>query len=451
MYLVYSLLLTLGLIVLLPRFLFQAIAHGKYLPGMRQRLGSVPPLAESTDPTVWLHCVSVGETQAARPFVRELRKQLPNCRLVVSTVTVTGQKVARTAFNDDAAEVIYFPFDWSWSVRRSLRAINPDVVLMMETELWPHFLRCCRKRGVPVGIINGRISKKSYRGYTLVKFFVRRILKDISLAVMQTEADCERIRSLGMTKTQVAVGGNLKFDADPPKKSDALTAEIKNRFGLVENIPFILAASTHASEERIIVESFKLLRDRSAAMRLGVAPRHPERFAEVASLLERSGLGWARRSATPQPQDLDAEAILFDSIGELTAIYPLATIVFMGGSLIKKGGHNVLEPAAAGVPVITGAHTDNFESIVRMLEERDAIVRLPPYTEPELTTALREAFELLVSSEERRSQLAADALELLERNRGAAARTLKLVSPLFQVAAVTTHSNSVLAGESGNS
>jgi len=254
-----------------------------------------------------------------------------------------------------------------------------------------------------------------------------------------------------MTKTQAVVGGNLKFDADPPKKSDALTAEIKNRFGLVENIPFILSASTHASEERIIVDSFKLLRDRSAATRLGIAPRHPERFAEVASVLERSGLRWARRSATPQPQDLDAEAILFDSIGELTAIYPLATIVFVGGSLIKKGGHNVLEPAAAGVPVITGAHTDNFESIVQMLEERDAIVRLPPFTGPELTTALREAFELLLSSEERRSQLATDALELLERNRGAAGRTLKLVSPLFQMAAVTPRSNSELAGESGSS
>jgi 3-deoxy-D-manno-octulosonic-acid transferase len=451
MYLVYSLLLTLGLIVLIPRFLFQAIAHGKYLPGMRQRLGSIPPLTESTEPTVWLHCVSVGETQAARPFVRELRKQFPDCRLVVSTVTVTGQKVARTAFNDDAAEVIYFPFDWSWSVRRSLRAIKPDVVLMMETELWPNFLRCCRKRGVPVGIINGRISKKSYRGYTLIKFFVRRILKDISVAVMQTEADCERIRSLGMTKAKAVVGGNLKFDADPPKKSDALTAEIKNRFGLVENVPFILAASTHASEERMIVDSFKLLRDRSAALRLGIAPRHPERFAEVASVLERSGLRWARRSATPQPQDPAAEAILFDSIGELTAIYPLATVVFVGGSLIKKGGHNVLEPAAAGVPVITGPHTDNFESIVQMLEEQDAIVRLPPYPEPETTIALRDAFELLLSSEERRSQLAADALDLLERNRGAATRTLKLVSPLFKMEAFTTHSHPVLAGESGNS
>lgn len=448
MYLVYSLLLTLGLIVLIPRFLFQALAHGKYLPGVRQRLGSLPRLPESTQPTVWLHCVSVGETQAARPFVRELRKLFPDYRLVVSTVTLTGQNVARTVFKDDATEVIYFPFDWTWSVRRSLRAIRPDVVLMMETELWPNFLRNCRKQAVPVGVINGRISKKSYRGYNLIKPFVRRILQDINLAVMQTESDCERIQSLGMTPVRAIVGGNLKFDADPPKKSDALTEQIRVRFGLDKGRPLILAASTHATEERTILESFKGLKTRA---RVGIAPRHPERFAEVASLLEKSGLRWARRSASAQPDDIDADAILFDSIGELTGVYPLATIVFVGGSLVQKGGHNVLEPAAAGVPVITGAHTDNFESIVQLLKERDAIVTLPPLSEPEVTSTLRDAFEQLLTSEARRTQLATRALELLEMNRGAAARTLKLVSPLFQEPTATMSSNTTFAGEAANS
>lgn len=451
MYLVYSLLLTLGLIVLIPRFLFQAITHGKYLPGLRQRLGAVPRLSESANPTVWLHCVSVGETQAARPFVRELRKQFPNHRLVISTVTVTGQSVARTVFKDDAAEVIYFPFDWSWSVRRSLRAIKPDVVLMMETELWPNFLRRCRKQGVPVAVINGRISKQSFRGYKLIKFFVRRILKDIRLAVMQTEADCERIRTIGMAPTKAIVGGNLKFDADPPKKANPLTEQIRSRFGFRENASLILAASTHATEERIIVDSFKMLKAKTGSVRLAIAPRHPERFGEVASLMETSSLRWARRSANPQPEDVETEAILFDSIGELTAIYPLATIVFVGGSLVEKGGHNVLEPAAAGVPVITGAHTDNFESIVQMLKTADAIVALPPLPQASLAAALSDAVESLLTSEERRSRLAANALELLEMNRGAAARTLKLVSPLFQTSRVTTQSNPVLAGEAGNS
>lgn len=448
MYLVYSLLLTLGLIVLIPRFLFQALAHGKYLPGVRQRLGSVPRLPESTNPTVWLHCVSVGETQAARPFVRELRKQFPNYRLVVSTVTLTGQNVARTVFKDDATEVIYFPFDWNWSVRRSLRAIKPDVVLMMETELWPNFLRNCRKQGVPVGVINGRISRKSYRGYNLIKPFVRRILQDINMAVMQTESDCERIQSLGMAPDRAIVGGNLKFDAEPPKKSGALTGQMRERFGLETGRPLILAASTHATEERIILESFKSLK---TPARLGIAPRHPERFAEVASLLEKSGMRWTRRSASAQPDDVDVDAILFDSIGELTGLYPLATIVFVGGSLVQTGGHNVLEPAAASVPVITGAHTHNFESIVQMLKERDAIVTLPSVSEPELTSTLRDAFDQLLTSEVRRSQLATRALELLEMNRGAAARTLKLVSTLFQTPTATISSNTTFAGEAANS
>ena len=448
MYLVYSLLLTLGLIVLIPRFLFQALAHGKYWPGLRQRLGSIPRLTESIHPTIWLHCVSVGETQAARPFVRELRKQFPGCRLIVSTVTLTGQNVARTVFKEDAAEVIYFPFDWNWSVRRSLRAIKPDVVLMMETELWPNFLRRCRKEGVPVGVINGRISKKSYRGYSLIKFFVRRILQDINLAVMQTESDCQRIQNLGMPPSQAIIGGNLKFDAEPPKKSHPLTEQLADRFGLTKNPPLILAASTHATEERIIIDSFKLLK---TPARLAIAPRHPERFTEVASILEKSALRWARRSSAPNAADIEADAILFDSIGELTAIYPLATIVFVGGSLVQKGGHNVLEPAAAGVPVITGAHTDNFESIVEMLKERDAIVTLPLLTEPAVTTSLRDVLEELLTSKERRSQIAERALELLELNRGAAARTLKLISPLFEAPPVAARSNAVFAGEAGNS
>ena len=452
MYLVYSLLLTLGLIVLIPRFLFQAIVHGKYLPGLRQRLGSIPHLPESTHPTVWLHCVSVGETQAARPFVRELRKRFPNCRFVVSTVTVTGQAVARTVFKDDATQVIYFPFDWRWCVRRSLRAIKPDVVLMLETELWPNFLRHCRKQEIPVAVINGRISKKSYRGYNSIKFFVRRILGDISLAVMQSESDADRIRSLGMAPSKVIVGGNLKFDASPPHKSDALTEQICTRFGLRGDVPLILAASTHGTEEQIIIDSFQMLRSRGVApVRLAIAPRHPERFAEVASVLEKSGLRWVRRSAPAQPQDVDAEAILFDSIGELTSIYPLATIVFVGGSLVQKGGHNVLEPAVAGVPVITGAHTDNFESIVQMLDEHDAIIRLPVLQQPEITQALYDALTSLLASEERRLQLAANALELLEMNRGAAERTLGIVTPLFHVAGASTHSQPMLAGEAGNS
>jgi 3-deoxy-D-manno-octulosonic-acid transferase len=452
MYLAYSLLLTLGLIVLIPRFLFQALAHGKYLPGLRQRLGSLEPLTQSNRPTLWLHCVSVGETQAARPFVRELRKKFPNHQLVISTVTATGQKVAREVFEQDAAEIIYFPFDWSWCVRRSLAAIKPDVVLMMETELWPNFLRRCAADGIPVGVVNGRISKKSFRGYNSIKFFVSRILENLSIAVMQSQADAERICALGIDKEKVVVGGNLKFDVAPAPKTDALTEQLRERFNFSSNSPLILAASTHATEERSIIDSFKILKERnSTPIRLAIAPRHPERFSEVASLLEKSGLTWTRRSAAPQTTDKTVEAVLFDTIGELSAVYPLASIVFVGGSLIKKGGHNVLEPAAASTAIVTGAHTDNFEAIVQMLEENDAIIKLPPFEEPTEMDALCEVFESLLASPDRRAELGRNARKMLEVNKGAAARTVMLVSPLFQSGFKTIGPGAALASEATNS
>ena len=451
MYLAYSLLLTLGLIVLIPRFLFQALVHGKYLPGIRQRFGSLPQLAPSNVPTVWLHCVSVGETQAARPLVRELRKNYPAHRLVVSTVTVTGQTLARDVFKVDAAQIIYFPFDWSWCVERALRAIRPDVVLMMETELWPNFLRRCRMKGIPVGLVNGRISKKSFRGYRSIKFFVSRVLANIRVAVMQTESDAQRIGALGLGKSKIVVGGNLKFDASPSTSSDTLTQQIRQSFSFNAEVPLILAASTHATEESIIVDSFKMLKERyGRPLRLAIAPRHPERFSEVVSLLEKSGLTFARRSYTTTGGDASAEVILFDTIGELPAVYPLAAIVFVGGSLVKKGGHNVLEPAAAGTAIVTGAHTENFEAIVQMLDENQAIITLPPLEEPSITVALCDVFESLLASSDKRSTLGNNALRMVEGNRGAAARTLAFIAPLFEKGSNGAEPNTLIATKAGN-
>jgi 3-deoxy-D-manno-octulosonic-acid transferase len=433
MYLTYSLLLTLGLIVLIPRFLFHAIAHGKYLPGIRQRLGAIPKLEPQNEPTIWLHCVSVGETQAARPLVRELQRNFPNYRLVVSTVTATGQALARDVFKQEAAHVIYFPFDWDWCVRRSLDKVKPDVVLMMETELWPNFLRRCAKNGIPVGLVNGRISKQSFRGYRLIRFFVTRVLQNLTTAVMQSQSDAERIRALGISPEKVSVGGNLKFDVSPATKAGTLTQEVVERFKLDRDEPFILAASTHAPEEKILLDSFHMLKQRGATpLRLGIAPRHPERFAEVASLLDKSGLTWARRSQTAQTNDRSVAVILFDTIGELPGIYPFATIVFVGGSMVRKGGHNVLEPAAVGTAIITGAHNDNFEAIVRLLHDNGAIITLPPLKGPNLTAALCDAFHSLLVSPTKRHELSRNALQIVEANRGAALKTLTFVTPLFQ-------------------
>src|ERR1041385_3218028 len=228
MYLAYSLLLSLGLIVLIPHFLFQALAHGKYVAGLRQRLGSIPQV--NGKPVIWLHCVSVGETQAARPLAKRLKQQFPHHDLVVSTITLTGQNLAHDVFRNDAARIFYFPFDWRWTVRRALKVINPAVVLIMETELWPNFLRECKSRRIPVALVNGRISRQSFRRYRLIKSFFRRVLSSLSIAVMQSEADAQRLEELGMPKAKLFTAGNLKFDAEMAGELTSKTEELRSRF-----------------------------------------------------------------------------------------------------------------------------------------------------------------------------------------------------------------------------
>ncbi|HYE15567.1 MAG TPA: glycosyltransferase N-terminal domain-containing protein, partial [Pyrinomonadaceae bacterium] len=231
MYLLYSILLGAGVLALLPRFLLGAVRHGKYAEGLKERAGSLPKLEAAGRPVVWLHCVSVGETQAARPLASSLLEEFPGHLLVVSTTTLTGQRVAREAFGSRAALVFYFPFDWAWSVRRALAAVSPSAVLVMETELWPRFFRECRRRGTPVALVNGRISEKSFGRYRLIRFFIRRVLADLTLAVMQTEEDAARIRELGVEPGRVRVAGNVKFDAEGAGEMP-LTAELRERFGL---------------------------------------------------------------------------------------------------------------------------------------------------------------------------------------------------------------------------
>jgi len=426
MYLAYSLLLSLGLIVLIPHFLFHALAHGKYIAGLRQRLGAVPPV--DGKPVIWLHCVSVGETQAARPLAKRLKQQFPHHALVVSTITLTGQNLAREVFRNQAASVFYFPFDWRWTVRRALNVVNPAVVLIMETELWPNFLRECNSRRIPVALVNGRISRQSFRRYRLIKFFLRRVLSSLSIAVMQSETDAERLKALGMANDRLFNAGNLKFDAELSSELASKTEEIRRRFALDSNRPLILAASTHAPEEQIILESIQKLRQKQP-VRLMLAPRHPERFNEIAGLLQKSGLSWTRRTNPPNPNDADASVILLDTIGELPATYALAQIVFVGGSIVDKGGHNVLEPAAAGATVVTGSHTHNFHAIVELMNEAGALVQLPALEDAAASDELAFVFEKLLASPAEREELGRRAKQLITANQGAADRTMQLITP----------------------
>jgi 3-deoxy-D-manno-octulosonic-acid transferase len=433
MYFLYSILLGVGVLALLPRFLFDALRHGKYAAGLRERAGKIPKLDSEGRPVVWLHCVSVGEAQAARPLARALLARYANHALVVSTTTLTGQRVAREAFAGDAALVFYFPFDWAWSVRRALRAVNPSAVLVMETELWPRFFRECGRRGVPVALVNGRVSEKSFGRYRLIRFFIRRILSDLTLAAMQTESDASRVRALGLAPERIRVTGNVKFDIEEAG-SHPLTEELRERFGLDGRRPLVVAASTHAPEERVALEAYKLINDSNVKTRprLLLAPRHPERFGEVASMLDASGLSWSRRGARPDESDAECDVILLDSIGELRAAYPLASVVFVGGSVAPVGGHNILEPALAARAVVTGAHTSNFKAIVETFLEHGALVQLPDAEDAEAARLLARALRELLEDDAKRRSAGERARAVLEQNRGATARTVELLAPIME-------------------
>ncbi len=431
MYLLYSFLLTLGFIILLPRFIVDAFRSGKYVTGLGERLGNLPQVNRDGAPLIWLHCVSVGEAQAAQSLVRALQKSFPNFRLAISTTTVTGQKIARQIFAQQAAAVFYFPIDWAWTVRRVLRKIQPAAVIVMETELWPHLFRESRKRGIPIALVNGRISDKSFRQYQRIRRFMRHVLDDLTLGVMQSENDAERIRDLGLEQNRIRVSGNLKFDSAAVETDERLTNEIRGRFGLGDGRPLIVAASTHGGEESIVLDAFKRTKQTHPNVRLMLAPRHPERFPEVAALLEASGFTFARRSNAASSDDTVAEVILLDTIGELRVVYPLAEIVLVGGSLIPHGGHNVIEPARFGVCTITGPHTQNFAAIVKLMLEDNALIQLAPSTDA--TAEMASVLDRLLSDEANRRMMGQRAQNVCDRNRGAADKTIGFISEILTV------------------
>jgi 3-deoxy-D-manno-octulosonic-acid transferase len=436
MYLLYSLLLTFGFVLFLPKFVIDALRTRKYVTGLGERLGKLRPLPSSAEPVIWLHCVSVGETEAARPLVNALRRDFPAHQLVISTTTVTGQKVARAAFGDKAVAIIYFPIDWKWSARRALNAFRPVAVLIMETELWPNFLRECKNRTIPVAVVNGRISANSFKRYLLIRSFMRRVLNHLAVALMQSTEDAARIRELGLAESKVLVSGNIKFDSTELAVDARLSEKIRERFGVGENL--IVAASTHAPEESVLIDAFKLLENPKAThVRMLIAPRHPERFEQVAALLAASGLSWSRRSGAPREGDRNCEVVLLDSIGELRAVYPLAAIAFVGGSIARHGGHNVLEPAGLGVCVITGAHVQNFSAITKAFLDAGAMVQLPDLPDSEIAAVLAKHLTNLLADERKRSELSRRGLEVCDRNRGATDRTLQIVAGLLAPAPPT--------------
>ena len=426
MFFLYSLFYTLAFILMSPLLLLR---QEKYAAGFNERLGNYPEFKNDGRPVIWLHCVSVGETNAARPLVEQLLAAFPDHRLVFSTTTRTGQELARSIFKDKADAVFYFPFDWKFTVRRALRHFGPSVILMMETEIWPRFFLESHVSGAKIAIVNGRLSGKSFRRYSHVRSFVRRVLSFIDLALMQDEKDAERMGSLGVDANKITVSGNLKFDLSMDEKESALTEMFRTRFGIDGTRPLIVAASTHEPEEEWVLNALDLS---GYPFRLLFAPRHPERFDAVAKTLGETQYSLIRRSNYPTEADKNADVILLDSIGELRAVYPLADIVFVGGSLIPRGGQSVLEPASAGKPVVIGPFTHNFEAVVDGFLEKRAIVQAKSATsgndEPfELYSALRVFFD----EPDKRVEYGKRALEVMESNRGATEKTIESLRPLI--------------------
>lgn len=427
MFTVYSLLLTLAFALMSPLFLMR---REKYAAGFRERLGFLPVFDAGGRPVIWLHCVSVGETNAARSLVDQIHRQFPSHSLVVSTTTRTGQELAREIFKEQADAVFYFPFDWKFTVRRALGNFRPSVVLLMETEIWPNFIREAKMTGAKVAIVNGRLSQKSFVRYSKIKGFLGRIFANVDLALMQAPRDAERMTALGMAESKTISAGNLKFDQEP-LESEELTDRLRARFGIGTARPLVVAASTHEPEERILLEALRILSEETDA-RMMIVPRHPRRFDEVAGLIAEMGFSSARRSASARGEDRDVQVILLDSMGELRSVYPLAELVFCGGSLIPHGGQSMLEPATEGKAVVTGFHTENFANAVEVFAFHGGLAQLPPLDIREAPEVVARMFAELLADEERRKSMGRNARDVMVRNRGAAERTAGYLRDLLK-------------------
>ncbi len=363
MFTLYSLLLCFGFVLLLPYFLVQALRHGKYLVSLVERSGKLPRESrQDAGGAIWIHAVSVGESNAVAPLVSQLRARVGSRKIFISTTTLTGQQNARERI-EAANGFFYYPFDWRWNVRRSLSHIRPAIVCLAETELWPNFIHEAHRLGIRLVVVNGRISENSYRWYGRIKGFLRRFLPEIDLFLMQTEEDAERIRKLGAPSEKVMVSGNMKYDTRLATPSEGALPLVRDRFSGIAGAAVWVAGSTADGEEELVLKAFAEVKARIPAARLIIAPRRPERFDTVANLLAKCKFRVVRRSELETVDGRDRDILLLDSVGELPALYSLARAAFVGGSLVKKGGHNILEPAAAGVAVMFGPHMSNFSKM----------------------------------------------------------------------------------------
>jgi 3-deoxy-D-manno-octulosonic-acid transferase len=357
----------------------------------------------------------VGEVLTARALLPQLRERYPRYRLFLSTTTMTGQQIARNNLQY-VDEVFYFPFDLGFVVNRTLRLVKPKMFIMMETEIWPNLLRACQRAGIKTVLVNGRISSRSYPRYRLARPFLRRVLAHVDRFCMQSEESARRIIDMGAEPDRVVVTGSLKFDSlELPGASTAAADRGRNRvlryFRISPDRPVIIAASTLKGEETPVLEAFQRIRARVPEVLLIIAPRKPERFDEVEQIARRGGWNVARRSELPVDAEPRHDIVVLDTIGELAQLYQVATAVFVGGSLVDQGGHNILEPAVFGKPIVFGPYMQNFAEIARAFIDNDAAIQVRTGRE------LEHALMGLLADPVRRARLGAAARALVEANR----------------------------------
>ena len=442
MYFAYSVLIGVFFVLVSPYLLYQAIRYRKYIHSLPQRLGYLPlSFNLDGDESIWIHAVSVGEVLTARALLPELRQRYPRLRLFLSTTTMTGQQVARTNLQY-VDEVFYLPFDFGFIVNRTLRLVKPRLFIMMETEIWPNLLRVCARENVRTVLVNGRISARSYPRYRLARGFFRRVLGQVDRFCMQGEESARRIIDIGAEPERVTVTGSLKFDSlDLTDSSDTASdgsqyrlQPVRDRgrnrvlrfFRISQDRPVVIAASTLRGEEEPVLDAFQRIRATMPSALLIVAPRKPERFDEVERLARRSGWNVARRSELRVDSEPRHDIVVLDTIGELAQLYQVATAVFVGGSLVDAGGHNILEPAVFGKPIVFGPHMENFAEIARTFLDNVAAIQIRD------GRALESVLLDLLRDPVQRARLGAAARALVEANRGARARTLAVLAELLR-------------------
>jgi 3-deoxy-D-manno-octulosonic-acid transferase len=421
MYLFYSALLAAGLLASLPYWMLKR-RHGKWREGLGERLGKIPArLQKQSGPAIWVHAVSVGEVFAVVELVRELRQRFGEYRVVVSTTTATAQRLAMKQFGED--NVFYFPLDLAFAIRPYFSLLQPQLIVLAETEFWPNFLRLAHASGARIAVVNARISDRSWPGYRRFNWIWRRVLRNVDLFLTQTSEDALRLRNIGAPDDRVQVSGNLKFDVpapDPPP----IVAELRANFQLSGAGPVMVCGSTVEGEEALVLRAFKSVLAGHPRAVIILAPRHPERFGEVAQLLEQMGVRFWRRSSW-RGDAIAGGVLLIDNIGELASLYALADVAFVGGSLVPRGGHNIIEPAQHGVAIMVGTHTENFRDIVGLFESEDAVRVLRA---GEFTSVLMNLF----SDEAARTTLGRRGAQTLQSQRGATGRTLAALETLLR-------------------